>query len=136
MTRIITDHIINPANEALAVTALDGPGPGGASHEYTIAIRQECDRLVEPGIGSGQPRQICAISFQNGPVKEDGNGINGVTHEALLAVLIDRLRGFQSGPYACPENALALSYMEAALAALNARTKAREARGVEGTHKV
>ncbi len=77
-----------------------------------------------------------ALRFQNGPVKEDGNGVNGITHEVLLAVLIDRIRGFQSGPWKCPENALALSYLEGALAALNARTKVREARGVEGTHQV
>jgi hypothetical protein len=63
------------------------------------------------------------LVFQNGPVKENGEGVNGLTHEVLLAILIDRLRGFQAGPYACPENALALSYIEGALAALNARRR-------------
>ena len=37
------------------------------------------------------------IRFQNGPIAEAG--VNGLTHEALLAVLEDRLVGFQSGPY-------------------------------------
>lgn len=76
------------------------------------------------------------IAFQNGPVKENGEGVNGVTHEALLAVLIDRLEGFQAGPYACPENARAILLLQDAMATLHTRTMKREARGVEGTHLV
>lgn len=63
-------------------------------------------------------------------------GANGITHEVLLAVLIDRLQGFQGGPYACRENAIALTKLEEALLWLNKRTLQRVARGVEGTHQV
>ena len=59
--------------------------------------------------------------------------VNGVTQEALLAIVIDRLRSFQAGPFACDENGEALDYCGYALAALQKRTLARIARGVEGT---
>ena len=74
------------------------------------------------------------IEFQNGPINEVG--VNGVTHEALLSILCDRMRGFQAGPYASADNAEALACMEQAQTALQRRTKARMARGVEGTHTV
>lgn len=59
----------------------------------------------------------------------------GVTHEALLAILIDRMQAFQKGPYSCRENALALTKLEEAAHWLNARTARRVAQGVEGTHE-
>jgi len=74
------------------------------------------------------------VLFQNGAIGDVG--VNGVTQEVLLSIVADRLRSFQAGPYACPENALALSHVESAQAALHSRTKARVARGVEGSHVV
>lgn len=119
MPREITTHKVNGCNESLAVHAMDGPGPGGASHEYRVQLN-----------GSN----YLMVNFQNGPIKEVGT--NGITHEALLAILIDRLEGFQSGKFACPENGVALDHIRAAKAALQSRTKARVERGVEGTHAV
>ena len=55
--------------------------------------------------------------------------------EALLAIVIDRLRSFQAGPFKCVENELALEKCEDALWQLQERTRARIARGVEGTHQ-
>lgn len=72
--------------------------------------------------------------FQNGPIKEFG--VNGVTQESLLAIIIDRLKSFQSGPFACEANAFALSHCKSALHELQKRTRARIARGIEGTHTV
>jgi hypothetical protein len=46
------------------------------------------------------------------------------------------MRGFQDGPYHSADNAEALACMEQAQHALQRRTKARMARGVEGTHTV
>lgn len=116
--RMLTDHQVNLANDLLEITVLDEPGAGGANHEYMIEA----------------PKGLtCRISFQNGPIAE--KGVNGVTQEALLAIVADRLRSFQAGPYACPENADALTSVEEAMTALLSRTKARMARGVEGTHQ-
>lgn len=118
--RTITEHVVNPANDKLAIAALDEPGQGGANHEYHISG------------GSSGLLDLCEISFQNGPIAE--HGVNGVTQEALLAIVIDRLRGFQNGPFRCRENAIALTHCEDALMWLQKRTRDRMARGVEGTN--
>lgn len=74
------------------------------------------------------------ILFQNGPIPEAG--VNGVTHEVLLAIVADRLRSFQKGPYSCKANACALTHIEEAQHWRQQRTIERMRRGVEGTHKV
>ena len=119
--RQLDDHKINPANDTINITVLDEPGAGGACHEYEISH-------------SEMPSTV--ISFQNGPISEEGVGVNGLTHEVLLAILADRLRGFQSGPYACKANEQALTKLEEAQHWLQQRTLERMRRGVEGTHKV
>lgn len=123
--REITEHQINECNSAIKITA-DEPNAeigGHASHSYRMAITQK------NGLESVQD-----LNFQLGPIKEVGT--NGITHEALLAILIDRLRGFQPGPYACRDNAVALTKLEEARMWLENRTRSRVARGVEGTHAV
>jgi hypothetical protein len=139
--RTITDHKVSGLNGALAITA-DGPGPGGASHRYDIIGHAE--HLL--GVG---PRPFGVnLRFQDGPISEPKD-MNGITNEALIAVVIDRLRGFQHernadgsfnfasrGKYACKENACALTHLEESLMWLQKRTRDRMARGVEGTHAV
>jgi hypothetical protein len=117
--RELTGHKVNPANDQLTVTVRDGPGAGGACHEYEI-------RLPD---GSG-----LRLAFQNGPIAE--TGVNGITHEVLLAILMDRLEGFQSGPFRSDYNENALYHLMQAQTILQARTKERMARGVEGTHQL
>lgn len=124
MQRAIETHKTNGCNSAITITAVDEPGPGGANHQYSIRWKNERDQ-TEP---------LCFIGFQNGPTPEVGT--NGVTHESLLAVLIDRLEGFQRGPFACQENQAALNLLREALSRLHKRTEERVARGVEGTLKV
>lgn len=117
--RELNSHKVNPANDQLTVRVMDEPGQGNACHEYEIVL----------------PNQLVySIDFQDGPIAE--NGVNGLTHEALLAILIDRLEAFQGGPYASEFNERALGYLQAAQQSLQARTKERTARGVEGTHTV
>ena len=98
---------------------IDEPGHGGACHEYRIAPE-------------GEPTEFAKISFQNGPVKE--YGMNGCTQEDLLKIVIHRLECFQSGSFACEENAWALKECKEALRWLNQRTETRIQRGVEGTN--
>lgn len=121
MTRQLNDHKVNPANDTLTVTVLDEPTHGGACHKYSI---------------THEKLQEVRIDFQDGPINDDGNGVNGLTHEVLLAILADRLRGFQQGPYACKANACALTHIEEAQHWLQQRTLERMRRGVEGTHTV
>lgn len=126
--RTLEGHKVNPANDKLQIRVLDEPSQGGACHQYEIS------GFDSYGL-EGLPPQYLNIPFQNGPINE-GYGVNGVTHEALLAILIDRLEGFQAGKYACRENAIALTKLQEAQHWLQSRTRARMARGVEGTHTV
>lgn len=128
MPREIISHVTNIANERIALTAVDERSPAGANHKYEISFP-----LQE---GEDRDRQVPTqhIHFQNGPIAE--SGVNGTTHEVLLAVVEDRLVGFQAGPYACPENEAALQHVRDALQMLKRRTRDREARGVEGTHTI
>lgn len=115
--RELTSHKVNGLNEMLRITVLDEPGPGSANHAYSI----------EPVVGNALGVRL---DFQNGPL---GEFPNGLTQEALLAVVEDRLKSFQAGPYACRENALALTHLQEAMHWLHHRTRERMARGVEGT---
>jgi hypothetical protein len=128
MPRELTSHNVNGLNEAIKITVIDEPGQGGANHQYNL-VMFAAD--AKPGDG---PDDHLEIRFQNGPIGEVG--VNGISNEALLAVLIDRMEGFQSGSYACAENGAALTNLRHALAMLLKRTKERVARGVEGTMKV
>lgn len=120
MSRELTSHKVNGLNEVLRVTACDEPGAGGAPHCYRI----------EPTVGNASG---VTIDFQNGPLLETGGFPNGLSQEALLAVVEDRLKCFQAGPYACRENALALTHIQEAMHWLHHRTRERMQRGVEGT---
>jgi hypothetical protein len=133
--RTIHDHQTNPANDKLTIIVADEPGAGGANHLYTIEGFDTSTNASDPFLAAyGKPARHSTVLFQNGPINE--KGVNGVTQEALLAIVIDRLRSFQAGAYACRENAIALTKCEEALHWLHHRTRARMNRGVEGTHKV
>lgn len=129
--REITSHRVNLANDRLTLQVHDEPGAGGANHLYAV---YGFHTKGNPSADSFSKDETCLkVLFQNGPIGEAG--VNGVTQEVLLAIVADRLQAFQSGPYACPENGEALKHVEAAQEALLSRTRARMARGVEGTHQ-
>lgn len=108
------------------VVVTDEPSHGGACHEYQVVP-------VDNPPGMKLDETFSVISFQKGPIKE--HGVNGIHNEDLIAIVIDRVRCFQCGDYACRENACALTKLEEALMWLRSRTNEREARGVEGTHE-
>ncbi len=113
--------------EYTQVNVMDERGQGNANHIYDIMESQlHTDETSR--------ETFCTVQFQNGPIKEFG--VNGVMNEDLIAIVIDRMRGFQSGDYACRDNALALTKLEEALMWLRNRTNSREARGVEGTNVI
>lgn len=133
--RELHGHKVNGANEKLKIEVMDEPGQGGACHRYVISGQ---DHHKNPSWNDWDIEDLAAseltILFQNGPIAEVG--VNGITHEAMLAILIDRFEGFQSGKYACEENAAALYHLLCAQTVLQNRTTKRLARGVEGTHEV
>ncbi len=105
------------------VRVVDEIGEGGACHQYVVIENTK-----------GEAKTFGTVIFQNGPIGE--NEVNGCHHEDLLAIVIHRLQSFQSGKYACRENALALTKIQEALHWLNHRTAERQKRGVEGTSKL
>lgn len=119
--RELTSHKVNGLNEALTIAVVDEPGQGNACHEYEVSLQKDATT-----------RKEWLISFQNGPIQEAG--FNGISGEALLAIVEDRLIGFQSGQHACRENAIALTKIQEAMMWLAKRTRDRMCRGVEGTH--
>jgi hypothetical protein len=132
MRRLLHDHEVNDFNsDCIRIEALDEPDHekgGGAHHKYGIWVSQ-------PGadIEQGSDPDV-VISFQHGPVKEFG--ANGITQEALLAIVLDRLRSFQRSRFSCRENAVAITKIEEGMMWLHKRTLDRVRKGVEGTHGV
>ncbi len=127
--RQITDHIVNPTNDKLTVSVTDEPGAGGANHRYVV---DGFDPYRNPSFVMSGDQPPAVILFQNGAIPEAG--VNGITHEVLLAIIADRLVSFQNGPFANDYNAKALEHINAAQEALLDRTRERMERGVEGTH--
>lgn len=72
---------------------------------------------------------LSEINFQNGPVPE--NGVNGLTNEALLAILIHRTKILDER-FPCEENKAAIDAMAYAKETFESRTKRRQAAGIEG----
>ena len=74
-----------------------------------------------------------SFTLQNGPVGE--NGVNGCQVDTLAHAVVAIIGGLNA-KYPCRENALAVTKFEEGLMWLEARTKNREARGVEGQNEV
>jgi hypothetical protein len=101
------------------------------SHQFTDANgAPEGGQTFAPGL---------SIAWQRGPLGRDENRKepNGCFVETVIAAALDRLEFYQRSKFASSEyNATAITHLNDALAALQARTAAREARKVEGTHEV
>jgi len=111
-----------PNNAPTNVAALDerDPKAGNASHAY--------------GIQYGGPKDVLHIHFQHGPRGVEGS-TPGVFDDDLLAIIEDRLKGFQDGPFACQENGCALDSIRHARHFLGLRVARRIAQGVLGDNK-
>lgn len=129
--RELTDHKVNSVNDKLSILVLDEPGAGGANHVYAISGMQLERNTAAQTASDAYPEDSAVIMFQCGPINE--HGVNGITQEALLAIVADRLRSFQAGPFSSRENAVALTHVETAMLWLHKRTLDRMQRGVEGT---
>lgn len=122
--RIITGHEGSTLNNAISINSDERDESGGA-HRYVARIDNPPHLM---------PSVCCYVQFQKGPLKEAG--LNGISDEALLAIVVDRLEGFNEGKYRCRENSLAITHIQEALHWLQHRTNSRQRRGVEGTHQV
>ena len=110
-------------DDYIEVHVLDEKGGGGAHHKYSIVIK-------EIDAEKGGQLELGSANFQNGNIAD--NGVNGITNEALLAIVCHRLECFQKGPFPSDENWIALENAKSALTWLTRRTDRRKKRGVEG----
>lgn len=78
------------------------------------------------------------INWQNGPLAVDGVRVepNGCFVETVIAAAKGRIEFYQNSKFSCRENALAITKLDEALHWLQHRTRDREQRNIEGTHKV
>lgn len=118
---------ISQVNGSLQIHVMDQPGKGGANQRYDITGQDASNNIsnidaegVYPAAGCN-PLSRLPIIFQQG--EPAVVGVNGITMEALIVILIDRLRGFQAGPYACPENDKALDAQQQSLMWLERRAE-------------
>lgn len=77
---------------------------------------------------------LAVLLFQHGP-RNELESRHGILDHELLEIVRDRLKGFQSGPYATRENACALTHIEEALMWMNKRVEDRAERGVLGKNE-
>lgn len=109
MSRIYTDH--NGVYVNAISTLSDGTDVEGHYYQVASGLRNT------------------DLHFQHGAVAS--NGVNGLTNEALLAILLHRTK-FLDAKFPCDENKRAIQHMEEALVNLEVRTARRMVRGVEG----
>lgn len=121
----IKTHIVNEDDRQPEIATGGRVAPGNACQIYDLSYP-----YVHP-----EPYEFDQTGFEGVTLEFVTLENGGVTNEALLAIVIDRLEGYQSGPFACEENALALESAKASLEYLKMRTKDRQKRGVENTHQ-
>lgn len=112
---------IQTSDKLNSVFAQDEAGTGNANHVYEVYTASG-DEL------------IATIKFQHGP-RRVPESISGVLDTDLLEIVRDRLKSFQSGEFACRENAIALTHIEDALLWMDRRVRDRAKRGVLGTNQ-
>jgi len=123
--RQIGSHRVNECNRQIEVAAIDE----SRCHYFIGGFETRRNPSAD---SSCNDQAGVHLVFQNGEI---AGGVNGLTNEALLAVILDRLEGFQAGELRCRENALAITKIEEAVHWLRHRTDGRERRGVEGTRR-
>lgn len=129
--RELYDHKNNKYNrEHIVVKTADVRASDGANHKYQVLVYTN---PLSEGVQQG-PIATCDINFQDGGLSEVGP--NGITDQALIAVVLDRVRGFNEGPYRCRENSVMITKLEEALMWDRKRADDRSMRGVEGERKV
>lgn len=133
--REIKDHQMIGVNDLDSLIRLevadDADQTTGAHHKYQAMY------LSRGMWEKGQLIQFHKMLPKTGPeikdIPKEQVIPNGITHEVLIAVILDRLRCYQKSEFSCRENALAITHLEEALHWLHHRTSDRVYRNVEGS---
>ncbi len=122
--RTITTHrsgVEGDPNEAFDIFATES----GGSVVYSFQRSPELPNDVR-----FMPITLNSLYFPQ--AEPDGKLVVGATVEALLAIALDRLKGFHDGELPCYGHDTALDHLETALFWLMKETADRIARGMEG----
>lgn len=137
----VLEHTSSPVaavkpKDALRVTCHLNPDPN-APIEPLVVYRQgqpnQSDIFTTYRLSSNEGSNDAfhhVLTFRKGNVSP-----KGVTNEALLAVVLDRLESAQAGKCPCDENAAAINHLWRALGSLHARTMRRCCEGTIGTQE-
>ena len=104
--------------------------------ESPVTHNNKSDDHGRPAGGCTHGRGF-TIAWQDGPLGTGPDRIepNGAFVEDVITAAIGRIEFYQASEFASDYNARALDHLYEARAALRERTRDREARGVEGTHR-
>lgn len=105
--------------------------PQGTELQYRFLDNDTVDLVAMLGPDHGSD-VLAQLEFQAGPIPE--HGVNGVTNELLLEVLIERTKRLDA-MFPCDENKQAIECMGHALNRFNERTARRRSAGIEGKHE-
>lgn len=113
-SQVLTLHHTEDTVMNLNVTAIPIVRYGIPSFKYTVSVPY--------GKKDDEYQFIKELVFHVGnPAKY---GINGLTNETLMAIMIHRLTGFQENPISnCIENQDAIDHLSKALEAMQKRTR-------------
>lgn len=123
----ITEHGVSPVallTTTYAITTHDDK-TGSSCHLYKSLLHDRYGNIV------GDAR----VQFHKGAFSALGGIPNGIADTTLLSILVHRWELFQAGAFPSEENAKAIELVKAAIECLNARTRDRIERGVEGEYK-
>jgi hypothetical protein len=103
----ISEHQkVNEINDQIYVVGINDPAPGVV---YEVDVQGE--------------QFLARLYFHHGP----GEVPEGLTNEVLIAVMLDRLRGWQANPETrCRENAIMITNLEETLMWARARAERLE----------
>lgn len=116
MREITTHHDGHGLAEKIILTADDVNDTNKASHLYVAKI---------------DGKEVLRIQFQEGPRDEPGS-TPGVLDSVLLAIIEDRMNGFNAGPFSDRLNAIVATNAQTARLFLKERADQRARRGVLG----
>lgn len=128
--RPLFDHKNNAFNrKCIDVHTADERASDNAHHKYKIVVTAW---TKDSELGAS-PAEVCELNFQNGGLQEVG--ANGITDQALIAIVLDRMRSFNDGQFRCRENSMIITKLEEAMMWMEKRGNDRARRGVEGERK-
>lgn len=123
--RQLNTHLSSGGSNVLQVVAVDQPVPGLPTTRYDVT---GFNTVYNPAARQQGQFTRLPIIFATGDAPVDAPQ-NGVTNEALLAVVADHLRSQQETPEACLEYQMAMDYINAALGMLRQRPAANSPMG-------